>query len=309
MNDKKYMCTLCDKHYASASSLWNHNTKFHNKNSVQTIHNSKSIKKSDNNKKYNCSICNKSFKSRQNKWDHEQTCKNKNNKYEILEEKHNQLEKQFIELKAELEKTKTINSMTNSNNNNNNNTNINNGTIINNIVKFGDLSYDAIFNDKQIKNILEHKHKALEQSIIQTHFNDKLPELKNIFITNLRDNLAHIFDGKDISAITKSEAITTLIEMHSSELSNALEKYRDKITKTDADKVEEMLNDLASDEKFIDENQNKTYPNRTAYKGEQIKLLVYNKSDLEQFKKLLNGINKRFNLEIDIDITPTDEDV
>ena len=120
--------------------------------------------------------------------------------------------------------------MTNSNNNSNNS--------INNVVKFGDLSYDAIFNGSQIRNILRHKHKALEESIIQTHFNDKLPKLKNIFITNLRDNLAHIFDGQDMTVVSKADAINELIEIHSSELANALEKYRNKISKTDADKVE-----------------------------------------------------------------------
>lgn len=60
-----------------------------------------------------------------------------------------------------------------------------------------------------------------------------------------------------------------------------------------------MLNNLTSYEKFFDKNENKVYPNRSAYKGNKIKILVYNKSDLEQFKKLINGINKRFNLEID----------
>ena len=293
----EYRCNKCNKDYSSYQSLWIHNKKFHTIVSSKLPQTPSLLPQKSSNipEIIICSFCNKQFSRKDNLKRHEKSCKNKINtddKYEILEKK-------ISELKAELDKTKNITSITNNNNNNSNN-NINNGTIINNVVKFGDLSYDAIFNDKQIRNILKHKHKALEESIIQTHFNDNLPKLKNIFITNLRDNLAHIFDGQDMTAVSKADAINELIEIHSAELAIALEKYRDKISKTDADKVEEMLNDLTSDQKFFDENENKVYPNRSAYKGEKIKILVYNKSDLDQFKKLINGINKRFNLEIDV---------
>jgi hypothetical protein len=43
MNKKEYLCKICNKNYASASSLWNHNNKFHNNilnNNVKNLPNS-----------------------------------------------------------------------------------------------------------------------------------------------------------------------------------------------------------------------------------------------------------------------------
>ncbi len=201
---------MCDKVYSSASSLCNHNKKFHNvcviqrnnyvitsnknviSNNENTIPNNTNVIPNNKvNNEYICCYCKKPFKMRQYRWKHQQTCKqnvNNNKTAKKLEE----MEKTINELKMELELNKHYcNNITN----NTNITNNNNGTIINNIVKFGEISYDAIFSDKQIRQILNHKHKALEEGIKQTHFNKNHPEFNNIFITNMRDNLAHIYDG------------------------------------------------------------------------------------------------------------------
>ena len=36
---------------------------------------------------------------------------------------------------------------------------------------------------------------CIEKSIKYIHFNDKKPQYKNIFITNLKDKYAYVFDG------------------------------------------------------------------------------------------------------------------
>ncbi len=301
------MCDVCIKKYSSYKSLWNHNNKFHNtniphnklninQNKLNINQNKPDINKNQNNSKYSCRYCNKNYEILQSRWKHEKICKQKTDESTTKQELE-ELKKTINELKIELNKKNTQNIT-----NNNINNNINNGTIINNIVKFGELSYDAIFNEKQIRDILKCKHKALEEGIKQTHFNKKHPELNNVFISNMRDNLAHIYDGTSMKAVPKGEVISDLIDMHTAELTIALEKQRNKLKDYDAKKVEELLEKLETDTKFIDENENKTYPNHKTYKTEQIKILVYNETDSARLKQLLSGTIKEYKLDVDIDI-------
>ena len=132
-----FPCNLCNKYYASQSSLCNHNNKFHKDNIIYCEP-----------KQYNCSYCNKIFKMRQYKWKHEQSCKIKNNTQENnnlqeIKKQNKHLIKTINELKLQVsmiikEKGKIhhktlqkINNQLNSNNNNQLN-NINNENIINN---------------------------------------------------------------------------------------------------------------------------------------------------------------------------------
>ena len=57
-----YLCNICNKFYASQSSLCHHNKKFHNNNILKSSDNI--LKSSDNIlKSYNCRKCNKTFKN------------------------------------------------------------------------------------------------------------------------------------------------------------------------------------------------------------------------------------------------------
>jgi len=92
----KYSCKICNKNYASASSLFNHNKKFHKKIFVKSEDiNKKSDngpEKSDNGpeksvkspkesefkcieKQYNCRYCKKLYNNKNSRWSHEQKCK------------------------------------------------------------------------------------------------------------------------------------------------------------------------------------------------------------------------------------------
>ena len=99
----KYSCKICNKNYASASSLCNHNKKFHKKIFVKSEDiNKKSDngpeksdngpEKSDNGpeksvkspkesefkcieKQYNCRYCKKLYNNKNSRWSHEQKCK------------------------------------------------------------------------------------------------------------------------------------------------------------------------------------------------------------------------------------------
>ncbi len=63
----------------------------------------------------------------------------------------------------------------------NNISNTNNGTI--NIVKFGSEDISSILSQSEVLKILNRKLCSLEESIKLIHFNEKRPQLKNIYIT------------------------------------------------------------------------------------------------------------------------------
>ena len=114
----------------------------------------------------------------------------------------NEMKKQFSLILKEKGKMhhKTLQKINNQlNNTTNSNNNINSGNIINNtFVKFGELEYQKVLNNSQIKQILNKQYQSLEESIKQIHFNEELPEYSNIFITNMKDDLAYIFNGKHV---------------------------------------------------------------------------------------------------------------
>jgi len=205
---KKYRCNICNKDYSSNSSLCNHNKKFHNKNVEVNV---KNVKENvENNKSLKCDFCNKLFNSRSAKSHHKKICKtidinNKINKIDQLENTINEMKKQFSLILQEKGKIhhKTLQKINNTINNSNNN--INNGNIINNtFVKFGDVEYQKILNNSQIKQILNKQYHSLEASIKQIHFNENLPEYSNFFITNMKDDLAYIFNGKQFISVMKN---------------------------------------------------------------------------------------------------------
>jgi hypothetical protein len=78
-----YSCNICNKQYASQSSLCNHNKKFHSNNLLLNINNQNIVAESNgflcksngkiksSNGSLNCKYCNKIFKSKQNKYEHQ----------------------------------------------------------------------------------------------------------------------------------------------------------------------------------------------------------------------------------------------
>ncbi len=125
----EYRCKLCDKLYASANSLCNHNKKFHseinnclttNNNSTTTNNNlsitnnnllTTTISVGNTSKIHSCKYCNKVYNIQQSKWKHEQTCKKI---YDLEKQKQDQelllkikeQEKEILKLKLKLERSK-----------------------------------------------------------------------------------------------------------------------------------------------------------------------------------------------------------
>jgi outer membrane protein OmpA-like peptidoglycan-associated protein len=281
MEFNEYNCKICNKKYKSYQSLWNHNKKFHNQNVVVCSSNkvvSDVVCGTLTIKKNNCKYCNKIFNDRSNKYKHQKICKFKEQyndkiKLELLKEENKKLE---LEIKL-----KKINKITN--NTTNNITNNNNGTINNVFVKYNNISYDAL-SKQEILSILSKHDNALEESIKKIHFNENKPEYNNVFITNLKDQYGHAFDGKQFCAINKAELLNEIIDTHINEIYFSKDKYNVKqITKDKINNLENKINKNML--KFTDEN-NKIYKNYKDYKMEIIKLLIYNLCDKEKFEEI-----------------------
>jgi len=288
----EFSCKVCNKDYSSYKSLWNHNNKFHNVNNNILTTNNNILTTNNNIKTYNCKYCNKIYNLQQSKWKHEQICKNKTNdknEIEILKNTINEMKEQFALILKEKGKMhhKTLQKINNQLNNNNINygkiTNINNT-----YVKFGDLDYQKVLNNKQVKHILNQQYMSLEESIKQIHFNEDLPEYSNIFITNMKDDLAYVFDGKQFISVRKNEMLNELIDTHVKEINLSLEKNKNKLNEKYVIRLEKFLDMLNDDDtKFTDQDNQRIYPSYKAYKLNSIKLLIYNGSD----KKKLDTLN------------------
>jgi hypothetical protein len=254
------------------------------------------MKSSEKIKNYDCKICNKSFLNVKTRWSHQKKCKDipDKNIQETIKELKQQValllkEKGRIHHKT-LQKINNQLTNVNSNNNSNNNNNINNGTINNTYVKFGNMDYEKILNPKQIRNILNKKYGCLEESIKKIHFNEEFPEYNNVFITNMRDNLAYVFNGDKFISIHKNEMLNELIDQHTNEINISLDKNKNKVTQQTIEIIETLIDKLNDKEnKFTDNYNNKTFDTYRAYKAEILKLLVYNNSNKKKLS-LLNSI-------------------
>ena len=158
----------------------------------------------------------------------------------------------------------------------------------------------------------------IEESIKKIHFNNKIPEQNNIYITNLKDPIwvsktnsyrqdrkfcflffpyCNVFTGEQFSAVTKNELLPDLIDLHLFELYLSKNKY--KLTKAitnKIDKLEEKLN--KSNKKYTDDND-KVYKTYKDYLIEVVKLLIYNLSDknkLDTIKKIDKFVRRELEL-------------
>jgi hypothetical protein len=299
-NDHK--CIICDKFYASKQSLWNHNNKYHKniislksaknqpkiqptsaKNQPIVIQSVLDIKQSI----LECKYCNKSYKHIQSRWKHEQKCQIKSNNDEIIE-----LKKKLKDIEDKINNTQQASTITNSNNTNTTN-NTNKGTINNNyIIAFGKEEINNILTEKEKIRILNTKYKSLEESIKAIHFNDSRPEYQNIIITNMRDNLVHIFDGNKFVSQAKHGTINQLIDNHMESIEESLDNSREKLNSKTIDIIEKLIEKMNDETTELhDEENDKKYLNYKNYKNDLVKLFVYNESDNK--KPSINVIKKK----------------
>ena len=168
--------------------------------------------------------------------------------------------------------------------NNNNNNNINTGTINNtinnlNIVKFGTEELNKILSTSEILKILNKKMSSLEESIKMIHFNDMRPEFKNIYITNLKDQYAYIYNGRKFIAVLKSDILEELVDNHIDNIEYSTDEYKKKLDKKTIEVLDKFIDKMNDEDEFIDKEHKKSYPNFKSYNINKIKMMIYNMSD------------------------------
>jgi hypothetical protein len=262
------------------------------------VNNEKIVKE----KEYKCRYCENIYKHKQSRFTHEQKCKNdqsdeinniltnekndtiseitfteedvdelntifkENNKeYDIIKE----IKKQNDELKQMIQKALKIHPKTLQKINNQLN-NINTGTINNiNIIQLGKENLDELLTEKEKIAILNKNGYCINELIKKVHMSDddKFKSFKNIYITNLQNNVAYKYDegNKKFIAVSKTELLERLIDNRMNDIEMFYKDYKDKLREFTAKQIEGFINKM--------NNENSKYKDE---KKEEIKFLLYN---------------------------------
>ena len=121
---------------------------------------------------------------------------------------------------------------------------------------------------------------------MKINFNENHPEHQNIYITNLKDDNAHIFNGKQFVAVDKNDAVSQLIYSHYMELERAFKKYGCKLNNFSRDLFKDFLQLLFDERKEYKDDNNNKYKNYHEYKKRLLIKLIYNNTDKSKFSKL-----------------------
>jgi hypothetical protein len=142
--------------------------------------------------------------------------------------------------------------------------NTNNGVVAN-IILVGYGKEDMSKIDKnEMLNILRNGFNSTIKLTEEIHFNKKHPEYHNIYISNIKDKYAMIYDGKDWNIRNKDDVINMIYDDKKNYIEENLEEFVGSMTESRRKALDRWL--------ATDDNDKKI----TRVKDE-IKLLLYNK--------------------------------
>jgi len=264
-DEKEYSCKYCPNKFSSKSTMYRH----------MRI-SCKVKKKNDNEKEL---ILDKLMKIEEDNKKKDEENKKRDEKLTKLEKDYKKLQEENEKFKIQMKKNKTTvikRQATLSNNNSNNtinntinNNTINNGTVINaaiTLVAYGKEDMSKI-NQADILKVLQNGFKSTVRLTEVIHFNPNFPEYHNIYIPNMKDKYAMMYDGKKWTLMTKDELIEQI--------------YDDKKYYIE-DNLDEFINSLSLSHKKALERWLETDDEDTKIKSikENIKLLLYNSKKL-----------------------------
>jgi hypothetical protein len=207
----------------------------------------------------------------------------------LLKDQNEKLNNQLLEQNKFIIGLLEQNNKNNSIQNNKNIKNQNNGIINNIIIQHGkeDLSKidDKVFLDAFLKN---SGAKIPEKIIEGIHFNNKYPEFKNIYISDINREKVMIYNGNDWILTPSNNITTNLLEKSIDFSENRYDELDKKILNQQKKskieyglKIMELMKDIDSDDDEI--NITKEDKERRQYLREKaeeyIKLLLYNNKD------------------------------
>jgi hypothetical protein len=232
--------------------------------------------------KYECKYCCRRFTTHSSMYRHSNhTCKIKQNednkRDEIferlveLENKNKIYEDENKKLKKEISKIKSSTKIINNTQNfgDINNGIINTGTVINNninLVAYGSEDFSKL-DKKEILRILQQGYNSTLKLTEVVHFNPKYPEFQNIYITNMKDKYAMMYDGINWTLTMKDDLISKIYEDKKNYIEENLEDFIDSLAPSQKRALDRWVN-TAEDDKKIREIK------------ERIKLLLYNSKQI-----------------------------
>jgi hypothetical protein len=141
--------------------------------------------------------------------------------------------------------------------------NTNNG-IINNITLVAYGSEDMSKLDKnELLKILKQGYNSTLKLTEVVHFNPKYPEYHNIYITNMKDKYAMIYDGENWTLTMKDELINRIYDDKKNYIEDNLEEFVESLTVSQRRALERWTNTDDQDKKIREIK-------------DRIKLLLYN---------------------------------
>lgn len=251
-----HICSSCYKEFASKQNLNYHIT--HGACRTPSVY---------------CKFCGKGFTAKSNLCSHIKiNCKVKKqnddekaqiyNRLLILEEENKKLKKEVVLLKKT---SKITNNITNINSRNTNN--INNGIVANiNLIGYGKEDLSKIDKNEIIKAI-KHGFNSTIKLTETLHFNPKHPEYHNIYITNMKDKYAMIYDGKDWNLTMKDNLINKIYDDKKNYIEENIDDFVDSLSVSRKNALERWL--------VMDEEDEKIHTVKN-----EIKLLLYNKRNV-----------------------------
>jgi hypothetical protein len=288
---RKYLC----KNIISDDNLYNEYNKYEIKEKIScksnvsntSVKSKSNVNKKSDKKLYECNHCNRSYTHRQSLHKHLKSCKekkkddeDKQNLLNLVNLLNKQLEEQRYQMNKQLEqldkkdrqieeiiskKDKQIDELIKK-------AGINIGTqnIQQNInilaYKNTDISH---LTDNDYLKCLKHSNFCIPHLIEKIHFNPKKPENHNIYISNLKNNYAMVYDGSKWNIKDRDESIQGLIDDKEGIIEQKLEEWIE-----NGNRYPEIMNKF---NRYLEKKENNVVINKIK---NEIKLLLFNNRDL-----------------------------
>ena len=272
-----YNCKLCNKKYASYKSLWFHNYKYHKIPVVKNVVIENNVVKNVVENvviKNRCKNCDKTLADRISRWKHEKICLQKNLEKKNNEIKIEQIEKENLEIRKEMEKLKNLlqkslkihpKTLQKINNQLNNNGTINNITII----QLGKENLSELLTKQEKIKILNRQAMSINDIVELAHTSGKYKNCMNVYITNLQNTIGYKYDEKqnNFIAVNKNELLNDLIDSRMYDIEKFYQEFEEKLDPSRAEKIKGFIERMNEDDCL------------KGLKKEEIKLILYNNKE------------------------------